>query len=95
MPSRFSHERALLNVRGMISKTGTRQKDVAAAIGLSESSFTQKLRAIRNHFTLEELGRIGEYFSRQTTKPLTGWPLYDERYADLIDAGIAQLKQRA
>lgn len=100
--TRFNIDKATANVYEMIKKTGTRQRDVAFAAGMDESGFTQKLQrvrkpgseSIRNKFNLNELGLIGEFFSKLLHKPLTGWPLFTEEKADLIDASLAHFAPR-
>lgn len=89
--SRYSYDRVATNIERMISVAGVRQRDVAAAIGASETVFSQKLRGIRSHFTTEELGAIADYFAHpeRTGRPLLGFPFLDLELTDLIDRALA------
>lgn len=57
---------------------GQTAKEVAVAVGLEPSAYSKKVRLRDASFTLDELGRIADHFSKQTGRRLEGWPLIDE-----------------
>jgi hypothetical protein len=53
---------------------GMRKKDVAEAVGLSPSQFSDKRQARNNRFTLEEVIRLHGFFQAKLGRPIPYWP---------------------
>lgn len=84
-PSRYSHKAAVEEVERVRLLLGMSQQEVALGIGISESSYSQKRRNIANSFSLEEFGRLADFFSRLTVRPLIGFPFLGAQLQDVVD----------
>lgn len=76
--SRYSIREATLRVEKAMgrSRPQIQNKELAAAIGMSDDVFSRKLRRSRSEFSLDELGAIADFFSAPA-----GWPVLD---ADVV-----------
>lgn len=79
---RYDHRVIALRIERMMTDSGLLAKQVAAEVGLSEAAWSKKMHLNQSSFTLEELGRVADAFSRLTHRKLIGWPFID---ADLSD----------
>ena len=59
---------------------------VAAAVKLTPADWSKKVRLVQSSFTNEELGRIADFFSQVTGRPLLGWPFVDETVSALLES---------
>jgi hypothetical protein len=50
------------------------QKEIALAIGIKETTFSQKKKGILSHFYEDEFDAIAEFLRRRTNRPLIGFP---------------------
>jgi transcriptional regulator with XRE-family HTH domain len=82
---RYDHGRAAAEVERMRRELGLSQKDVAITIDITEPEYSQKKRGIDNSFSLDEFGRIAEYFARKSGRPLIGFPFLDRQLQDVVD----------
>ena len=77
-------------VRAWLARSGKRQADLAAALGVSQSGISHRLRA-RVAFTLEELATIAEVFDI-TLAELLGPVILQARrspHTDMVGAGAS------
>ena len=77
-------------VRAWLARSGKRQADLAAALGVSQSGISPRLRA-RVAFTLEELATIAEVFDI-TLAELLGPVILQARrspHTDMVGAGAS------
>ena len=77
-------------VRAWLARSGKRQADLAAALGVSQSGISHRLRA-RVAFTLEELATIAEVFDI-TLAELLGPVILQARRSprtDMVGAGAS------
>lgn len=70
---RYSHDRCLVEIAEMTERSGLDDKAVHLGIGMKQTTYSKKASGGRR-FTIEELGRIADFFSRLTGRPLQGWP---------------------
>ena len=59
---------------------------VAEAIGIARTAYSKKCRLEASSFTNEELGRLADFFSKQTGRLLIGWPFVDETMSALLES---------
>ena len=59
---------------------------VAEAIGIARTAYSKKCRLEASSFTNEELGRLADFFSKQTGRLLIGWPFVDEAMSALLES---------
>lgn len=85
IPSRYDLHRATAEVERWRLEMGLSQKDVAISIGITEPEYSQKKRCVINSFSLEEFGKIAEYFSRRASRPLIGFPFLDRQLQEVVD----------
>lgn len=50
------------------------QKEIALAIRMTETTFSQKKKGLRSHFYEDELEAIAEFLRKRTGRPLIGFP---------------------
>jgi hypothetical protein len=72
--SRYSTKEAALRIERAMgrSRPVLSNKEVAAAIEMTDDLFSRKLRMKRSTFTLEEMGAIADFFDAPP-----GWPVLD------------------
>lgn len=77
-------------VRAWLARSGKRQADLAAALGVSQSGISHRLRA-RVAFTLEELATIAEVFDITLAELLGPVVLQARRspHTDMVGAGAS------
>jgi hypothetical protein len=79
---RYSTQDATRELRQAMRARGVLQKQLAAAIGASDSSVSQKFKgAGRNSFSLEELGLAADFL-----RAPSGWPFISWEEGELLDA---------
>lgn len=83
--SRYSHTAAVAEVERVRRLLHLSQKEVALSTGLTEPEYSQKKRGIINSFSLDEFGRIADYFARVMGRPLIGFPFLGAQLQDLVD----------
>lgn len=86
--SRYSYPRCVENVQRLLARTATTQREAAGTLGVGEPAFSAKMRGVKSHFTVEELGALADLFSAKLGRPLTGAPFLDLEHAEMIDALI-------
>lgn len=88
-PGRYTLDRATLEIEEQLRRRGRgAQKEVALAIGLDEQAFSHKMRGGKTRFTVEEIGRIADYWNAPR-----GWPWVSWGEGEIIDALLAQAKK--
>lgn len=72
--SRYSMKETCLRIQKAAarSRPPLRDKEMAAAAGLTKDKYSRKIRMSRSTFTLEELGLIADFFDAPP-----GWPVVD------------------
>jgi hypothetical protein len=78
---RPSDESVWMNILAMLADTGTDPKELYTEVGIKQPTWSKKTKG--RPFTLEELGRIADFFSRKKGRPLRGWPFLS--YADSLE----------
>lgn len=86
------YTRAVANIERARQVAGVNQKEVALSIGMTETTYAQKLRGVRSHFFEDEMEAIGDFFRRATGRPLTGFPHVDWQLMESIDRKVCGWK---
>lgn len=77
--SRYSLDRCVLEIAAMRERLKLQDKEIAHEVGISPPQFSHKMtNAGRSSFTVEELGRIADFFAERTGRALLGWPFVPE-----------------
>lgn len=80
-PLRPTRDSVLHNIKAMLVDTGTDQKELFVAIGMSQPTWSKHWNG--REFSLEELAAIADFFSKKKGRPLRGWPFLS--YADSLE----------
>lgn len=84
----YSHDLAVERLLVVMYEADVTQKEVAVAMGISESEFSQKKRGINNHFSFEELAEGRAFLSEKTRRPLIGFPFLDLLLQEAVDRQV-------
>ena len=82
---RYDPREIALRIERMRVEARVLAKEAAGACGLTEPQWSKKMTHKGSSFSIPELGRIADYFSRVTGKRLTGWPFVDATVSELLD----------
>jgi transcriptional regulator with XRE-family HTH domain len=86
---RYSLDRCIIEIAAMRDARGMQDKEIAHACGISPPQFSHKMaNASRSSFSVEELGRIADYFAQETGRLLPGWPFVSERECALVERAL-------
>jgi hypothetical protein len=91
--SRYSLDDARFEIAKMRDQLGLQDKDVYLGIGMGQTTFSRKMAGVRD-FEIAELGDIADFFSRETRRPLPGWPFLSERECAYIEARVPEVGGR-
>lgn len=73
----------------MRDREDVQDKEIALACGISTSQFSHKMANVKkSSFSVEELGRIADFFSERTGRLLPGWPLVSERECAMVEQAL-------
>lgn len=86
-PSRYRMDACVLEIAAMRDRLDLQDKDIFLSIGMRQPSFSRKMAGVRA-FTVEELGRIADYFSKVTGRELPGWPFVSDDACRIIEAHV-------
>lgn len=84
---RYSLDDVLFEIAAMRRKCGLQDKDIFLSIGMSQTSFSRKMAGARD-FSIEEIGRIADFFSARTSRALPGWPFVPDQVCAIIEARV-------
>lgn len=88
-PSRYSMDSAIFEIASMRDRLGLQDKDIFLSVGMTQTAFSRKMAGARK-FTVEEMGRIADYFAQLTGRVLPGWPLVGDEACRIIEARTYQ-----
>lgn len=84
-PSRYSMDACIFEIASMRDRLGLQDKDIFLSIRMSQTAFSRKMAGARK-FSVEELGRIADYFAQHTGRVLPGWPVLSDGTCQIIEA---------
>ena len=93
-PGRYDLRDVTRRIASMTYATGKSGKEVAGAVDIEQSQWSRKLANSTSTFTVHELGRVADYFSRLTGRRLTGWPFLDETVSEILDSLLTARKTK-
>jgi hypothetical protein len=88
-----AYTRAISNIQRFLDELeeteGLLQKEVALGVGISETTFSQKMRGIRSHFYEDEFDDLANFFRKRTGRPLIGFPHLDWQLMESCDRKVS------
>lgn len=78
----------VFEIAAMRDRSGLQDKDIFLSIRMSQTAFSRKMAGARK-FSVEELGRIADFFAARTGRSLPGWPVVTDQACRLIEDALA------
>lgn len=81
-PGRYSLRKVALEIDEQLRIRGRgSQKEAAGALGITEQAFSAKLRGVHSNWSVDEIGRLADYWDAPS-----GWPWIPWKEAEIRDA---------